>query len=291
MLLRSITYTTLVFAFCFFFHEFGHYIAYRIVGVIPKTFSIGMGPSICSYTDCNGTQWQIAPIPIGAYVETPLVKISRTATIFTALAGPLANFVTGFILMSSLIMYSGCTYVSHNNRNYVCVKSVSDAIGYNRVLRVGVEYDAIPTDGGTYDQNGVRHGHMNCTLSDACAISAKFFIKQVVGLKTLVLNLTKGFKKATTNLSGPVGIIRIAAASHSLSYALFLASQIAFALGVFNLLPIPPLDGGRILFALFNVDPMEENFATLIFFGIGFALLAILMVVLLWQDLSRIFWR
>jgi regulator of sigma E protease len=96
-----------------FFHELGHYMAARLMGVYVEVFSIGFGKKLFSFHKW-GTQWSISAIPLGGYVKmkgqddsdpanksfdddsynvkTPLQKI------FILLAGPLANFVLAFIL-------------------------------------------------------------------------------------------------------------------------------------------------------------------------------------------------
>ena len=62
-------------------------------------------------------------------------------------------------------------------------------------------------------------------------------------------------------------------------------------LGVMNLLPIPALDGGRLLFQIIEVirrkpiDPEKEGIVTMI----GFALLMALMVFVMFNDINRIF--
>jgi len=32
-------------------HEFAHYLAARLFGIIPQSFSVGMGPEIAAHTD------------------------------------------------------------------------------------------------------------------------------------------------------------------------------------------------------------------------------------------------
>ena len=62
-------------------------------------------------------------------------------------------------------------------------------------------------------------------------------------------------------------------------------------LGVMNLLPIPALDGGRILIYLVEVvrrKPMNQNLEAKINF-LGFALLMALMVVVMYQDIMKLF--
>lgn len=52
-----------------FVHEFGHYLAARLVGVHVEVFSIGFGPAIASWTDRVGTVWKLAWLPFGGYVK------------------------------------------------------------------------------------------------------------------------------------------------------------------------------------------------------------------------------
>ena len=62
-------------------------------------------------------------------------------------------------------------------------------------------------------------------------------------------------------------------------------------MGVMNLLPIPALDGGRLLFQIIEVirrkpiDPEKEGIVTMI----GFALLMALMVFVMFNDITRLF--
>lgn len=50
-------------------HEFGHYLAGRMFGLIPKAFSVGMGPEIARYIDKHGTRWKLCVLPLGGYVK------------------------------------------------------------------------------------------------------------------------------------------------------------------------------------------------------------------------------
>ena len=62
-------------------------------------------------------------------------------------------------------------------------------------------------------------------------------------------------------------------------------------LGVMNLLPIPALDGGRLLFLLIEVvrgKPIPPEKEGVVHF-IGFVALMILMVFVMYNDITRIF--
>jgi regulator of sigma E protease len=90
---------------------------------------------------------------------------------------------------------------------------------------------------------------------------------------------------------GPIGIARVSAQAQQFGPAIFLslAGMISISLGIFNLLPIPALDGGRAAFILVEmvrgrpVDPEKE---ALVHVG-GFAMLIVLMLVVSYQDVAR----
>jgi regulator of sigma E protease len=95
------------------------------------------------------------------------------------------------------------------------------------------------------------------------------------------------------NLSGPVTIADFAGQSAQLGlipYVTFLA-LISISLGVLNLLPIPPLDGGHLLFYVVEAlkgSPAPER---VVEFGqrVGIALLLMLMAFAFYNDLTRLF--
>lgn len=95
------------------------------------------------------------------------------------------------------------------------------------------------------------------------------------------------------NLSGPVGIYAstdIVAKSGFFSLMRW-AGILSINLGIMNLLPIPALDGGRLMF--FAVEavrgkPVDRQKEGLVHF-IGFALLMLLMLVVTWNDIQRFF--
>jgi len=95
------------------------------------------------------------------------------------------------------------------------------------------------------------------------------------------------------NLAGPVGIVSLVGDATDLGFA-YLISFVAFIsinLAVLNLLPIPALDGGRLLFLFIEVikgspiSPKVVNFAH----ALGFALLILLMLVVTYNDIAKLF--
>ena len=98
---------------------------------------------------------------------------------------------------------------------------------------------------------------------------------------------------AGVDVMGPIGIgEQIYQASQlGAAYLLMWAALISANLGLINLLPIPALDGSHLLFIAIEwvrgrpVDPDKQNTVTFI----GFALLMLLMLVITYRDLVRIF--
>jgi len=94
-------------------------------------------------------------------------------------------------------------------------------------------------------------------------------------------------------LSGPVGIYVSTeeVAKSGIFYLMKWAALLSINLGIMNLLPIPALDGGRLLF--FGIEalrgkPLDPHKEGMVHF-IGFALLMLLMLVVTWNDIQRFF--
>lgn len=97
---------------------------------------------------------------------------------------------------------------------------------------------------------------------------------------------------ALAQVSGPIGIGNVASKAQDLGWGpyLQLAAAISVALGIFNFLPIPALDGGRGIFILAEilrgrpVDPEKEALVH----ATGFALLMVLMMFVAYHDIANI---
>jgi regulator of sigma E protease len=92
-------------------------------------------------------------------------------------------------------------------------------------------------------------------------------------------------------LSGPVGIARVVgdAVQSGVGDVLVVAAELSVILGMFNLLPIPALDGGRLAFFVVElvrgrrVDPEKEGLAHLT----GFALLMVFIAFVTYHDIAQ----
>src|SRR5699024_9228997 len=96
-------------------------------------------------------------------------------------------------------------------------------------------------------------------------------------------------------LSGPVGIYKATeeVAQYGVFNLMHWAAILSINLGIMNLLPLPALDGGRLLFFGFDAirgKPVDMQKEGIVYF-IGSFLLMTLMVVLTWNDIQRFFFN
>jgi regulator of sigma E protease len=95
------------------------------------------------------------------------------------------------------------------------------------------------------------------------------------------------------NLSGPISIARYAGQSAVLGFSTFLGflAVVSVSLAVLNLLPVPVLDGGHLMYYLIELvkgSPVSET-AQLLGQRIGIILLLMLMSLAFYNDLARLF--
>ena len=111
-----------------------------------------------------------------------------------------------------------------------------------------------------------------------------------------VVDLITG-NMAINQLSGPVGIVSVigdvVASSKGIDfeYLLIILGMITINVGIFNLLPLPALDGGRVLFILVEVifrKPIPAKYEAIIHVA-GFLLLILLMLYATYNDITRLF--
>ena len=168
------------------------------------------------------------------------------------------------------------------------VEVTPDAVSENgvRIGRIGAAPE-IPASHAARILVQVRHGPL-ASLTQAIK---KTWDISVFSLKMLGMMLLG--EVSWKNLSGPVTIADFAGQSAQLGwipYLTFLA-LISISLGVLNLLPIPPLDGGHLMFYLLEAvkgSPASER-AMDVGQRVGIALLLTLMAFAFYNDLTRLF--
>lgn len=138
--------------------------------------------------------------------------------------------------------------------------------------------------------NSVKYHRFGIVESVSMGVQ-KTFQMTVELLSYLGHALTGG--ASMSDVAGPVGITRMVGefASVGLVFLMIFAAFLSINLGIMNLLPIPALDGSKIVFALVEMvrrkplEPEKEGFIHMI----GFILLMVLMVVITYHDIVRWF--
>lgn len=245
------------------------------------------------------------------------------------LAGSLSNIAMGYLILVVLTVmsgYVGTTVVAAFDEGSVSSSALS--VG-DRILRVNghrvhtsndITYEFLRDVDGLIDLTVERGGkaltlpvqfQMEQVAEDVQAISIDFkvaavpakpldyltypvnwglsIVKQVWGA---LIDLLTG-RYAVNQLSGPVGVVSaIGQASRmGISSLLMMAAFIAINIGVFNLIPIPILDGGKVVIALIEALMRRRINQKLLdgVMAISVGLMVLLMLYVTWNDVFRLF--
>ena len=118
----------------------------------------------------------------------------------------------------------------------------------------------------------------------------------VTSTGTFIMSMVESIKLLFTggvtvnNLMGPIGISEVVAQTSGLIDFLYIMALVSMSLGVTNLLPFPPLDGGKILIYIIEAirrKPLKENFELKLQM-VGFLVLITLSVYVAFNDVGRI---
>ena len=142
-----------------FVHELGHFLAAKWRRVTVHKFSLGFGPALFKFTR-GGTEYRLSLIPLGGYVsmagdnpnedgsmpsgEGEYLSHPWYGRAFIAVAGPLANLITAFLIMCSIGLV-GETYPDYPN---VLGTMPDTSMAYRAGLRPGdriIEWAGQPT--------------------------------------------------------------------------------------------------------------------------------------------------
>ena len=122
------------------------------------------------------------------------------------------------------------------------------------------------------------------------AVEATWLLsKLTVGM---IVQMVQG-KESTKNIGGPLSIAKYAGASAQYGFTSFLTflAILSISLGILNLLPIPVLDGGHLVYFIIEAikgGPVSEAFMYRSQ-QLGFAVLAVLISFALYNDVLNIF--
>jgi len=344
-----------------FFHELGHFLFAKLLGVKVERFSIGLGPSL--YTRKYGeTEYILAAIPFGGYIkmlgentsledmgqegvappsEADLKRafdrqpVWKRSTII--LMGPLFNIVLAFLIF--VVFFSvygepmslpqiggvmtnspaveaglkgGDIVVSIDGREMETWADVQESIREKSgdelgfVIKRGDEvfsrrikpefrktktilFDEVETYlVGIEPSGNVRYESVGFGRAVTSAMGTTVFTGRLIF--EVMVRLVRRVIPADT-LGGPIMIFKMAGeqASKGLADYLWLMAVISVNLGVLNLLPIPVLDGGHLVFMGIEGVRRKPLSETVIINAqkIGIGLLLSLMVFATYNDVVR----
>ncbi|EIA41621.1 RIP metalloprotease RseP [Campylobacter coli] len=341
--------TILVISFLIFFHELGHFLAAKSLGVKVEIFSIGFGQSLFE-REFKGTKYRLSALPLGGYVKLkgqddmqPGLEnqdqdsysiLSPMKKIYILFAGPFFNLILAFFLYI-IIGNLGLNKLAPQIGN-IAPNSAAQEIGLQKndtILEINgiriqtfdeiskylsldplkilinregknLEFILTPKIGQGYNdfgqivekpQLGVSPNETSTLVKHQGLESFKYAAQESFQASTLII---KGIVKLISgeveakNLGGIITMTEITskAAQNSFTLLLFITALISINLGILNLLPIPMLDGGHILFNLYEmifrrkVPPRAFEYLS---YG-GMALLLSLMVFATFNDIMRV---
>ena len=338
-----------ILSFLIFFHELGHFLMAKLVGVKVEVFSIGFGKKLfCK--KIGETNWCISAIPLGGYVQmkgqddTDPAKKSNDPDSYTSktpwqrililLGGPGFNFLLAILIYffvaltgwsklapivgetipntpAAKVLKSGDEILAINNHK---IKTWDDIPKFiqksneiileikrkNKILKVEIK-PKIEIMKNIFSETvkrkiiGIVPSGKIIKVKYNPLDAIKITVDKFIADSTLIV---KGIEKLLTGaiglntISGPIGIVDVTAkvASYGLEPLLLLTALLSVNLGILNLLPIPALDGGHIMFNLYEaIFKKELNEQIMVKLTIaGWAILGGLMIIGIFNDINRL---
>ena len=298
-------------------HELGHFAVARLSRMRVERFSVGFGPVLLR-GQRGETEWAVSAVPFGGYVKIAgmgageeidpadagaYANQAAWRRFLVILAGPAMNYLFAVGLAAAMLATMGF-------REPDPAPVVGEVVAGGAAERAGLQPGdrVLSVDGRPVESwsalvaEVVAHPGRPARLSVQRGAGGPLELVATpdpvggVGRIGVVLaglgQMVTGRQRA--ELRGPVGIAQEMAKSARAGAAPFVTIVwfISIALGLFNLLPLPALDGGRLVFLVYEivtrrrVNQRVEN----IVHTAGFvALFGLLLAVTVFGDLARIF--
>lgn len=240
--------------FLIFIHEGGHFLVAKLCKVKVNEFAIGFGKTIWQKQG-KETKYAIRMIPLGGFVSMEGEVESSDVE---------GSFSKASVWKRMAIVVAGAT-----------VNIIFGIIVYFILMStVGIQFVDPAKD--TF-LNRIYYGALG---------TWEFILMLFESIKVL---FTGGL--SADQMVGIVGISEVVATTAGFANYIYLLAVISISLGITNLLPIPALDGGKILILLIEVirrKPIKpETEATIQL--LGFSILLALTIFVTYNDIIRIF--
>lgn len=311
-------------------HEAGHFAAAKWFGMRVDEFGIGFPPRIASFRR-GETRYSVNSLPLGGFVrlygelddagERSFVRYGVLPRAIVLVGGVFMNFVAGWLIFSTVFWIGSpagvfVTDVMPGSPAMAAGVKPGDMIaGFvdPAAFSASIALRTAPTATFSIIRGGATipivasprmdpppgEGSLGLVLAADGAAAEGFlsglshgFIAAVSIAWAVVIGLGSLFSTPEA-VVGPVGIFSIAiGAGHlGLAHVLQLLGVISLNLAVLNLLPIPALDGGRLVFMAIEVIRRKKfpAHAEMRAHAMGFALLLALIVSVTLKDVFALF--
>lgn len=175
-----------------------------------------------------------------------------------------------------------------------CVSPVDVEVERNgeRVVLENVTFPTFEENGVTYGECFFKLNRLKKTPYNVVAYSLNTSFATIKTIWNSLIGLVSG-KYGFDAVSGPVGTTTAVAesAKAGVDNLVYISVFIAMNLGVFNLLPLPALDGGRLVFILIEMirrKPIDPKYEGYVHFA-GIVLLMLLMIMITFKDVISLF--
>lgn len=287
-----------------------------------KTFAVDHDATV---VEADGTEVRIAPLDVQYQNATIWGKL------ITNFAGPMNNFILGVVVFWVLFFMQGGVRDVDTNQFHIMPQGALAKVGVPetaQITKIGshevsnwesliqaVETETKDKTAPTLDVTISEKGsdkQVTVTPEDSQGryllgvqpgVKSDFLSMFVGGFTTAadsalrILSALKNliFQPDLNKLGGPVAIFKASsdAAKNGIENILYFLAMISINIGIFNLIPIPALDGGKIVLNILEAirrKPLKQEIETYVTLA-GVVIMVVLMIAVTWNDIMRLFFR
>ena len=287
-----------------------------------KTFAVDHDATV---VEADGTEVRIAPLDVQYQNATIWGKL------ITNFAGPMNNFILGVVVFWILIFMQGGVRDVDTNQFHIMPQGALAKVGVPetaQITKIGshevsnwesliqaVETETKDKTAPTLDVTISEKGSDKQVTVTPEESQGRYLLGVQPGIKSdFVSMFVGGFTTATDSalrilselknlifqpdlnkLGGPVAIFKASsdAAKNGIENVLYFLAMISINIGIFNLIPIPALDGGKIVLNILEAirrKPLKQEIETYVTLA-GVVIMVVLMIAVTWNDIMRLFFR
>ena len=287
-----------------------------------KTFAVNHDATV---VESDGTEVRIAPLDVQYQNATIWGKL------ITNFAGPMNNFILGVVVFWILIFMQGGVRDVDTNQFHIMPQGALAKVGVSetaQITKIGsheisnwesliqaVEAETKDKTAPTLDVTISEKGSDKQVTVTPEESQGRYLLGVQPGIKSDFLSMFVGgfttaadsalrilselknliFQPDLNKLGGPVAIFKASsdAAKNGIENVLYFLAVISINIGIFNLIPIPALDGGKIVLNILEAirrKPLKQEIETYVTLA-GVVIMVVLMIAVTWNDIMRLFFR